>query len=312
MIKNLGIDVGNSHTKIFTNEKKLSFPSLVKNGYDKFSEVKKIHVVYNGTDYSVGIGDNNINKVKYFSEAYKILVLTGIAKAMNRDEDEGEFNIVISLPVDTFKDEKIREKIITHIKSWGTQEIEVDSLKKVINIVGLDIWCEGAIIISNVKKYRDKKVVIVDIGGYTWDLLEFEKNVRNETRTEKKGIIILKEEVYKAFKDDYNTDLTEKSKDELFEAVKENKTFTIHSKKTALDKYHEFIKTYVNNIFNEIEKTFNINDKKILFIGGGSLELESFLNNYKDFYDFEIIEDSKYLNAKANYDYCLKILSEEA
>lgn len=312
MIKNLGIDVGNSYTKIYTKEKKFSFPSLVKNGYDNFSEVKKIHVVYNEADYSVGIGNNNINKVKYFSEAYKILILTGIVKAMNRDENEGEFNIVISLPVDTFKDEKSREKIINHIKSWGTQEIEVDGLKKIINIAGIDIWCEGAIIISNIKKYKDKKIVIVDIGGYTWDLLEFEKNIRNETRTEKKGIITLKEEIYKAFKDDYNVDLTEKSKDEMFEAVKENKTYTIHSKEITLNKYHEFIKNYVNNIFNEIEKTFNVNDKKILFIGGGALELANFLNNYKDFYDFEIIEDSKYLNAKANFDYCLKILSKEA
>lgn len=312
MIKNVGIDLGNSHTKIYTNEKKISFPSLVKNGYDKFSEVEKIHVTFNGTDYSVGIGENNINKGKYFSDTYKILLLTGIAKIMNKNEKEGEFNIVISLPVDTYKNEVLREKLINNIKSWGTQEITVDELKKVINIVDVDIWCEGAVIISNVNKYKDKKIVVVDIGGYTWDLLEFEKNIRNETKTEKKGIITLKEEIYKAFKDDYNVDLTEKSKDELFEAVKENKTYTIQSKKIDLNKYHDFIKNYTNNIFNSIEKTFNVNDKKILFIGGGALELENFLNTYKDFYDFEIIEDSNYLNAKANYDYCLKILSKES
>lgn len=306
MIKNVGLDLGNSVTNVVTDKVNYSFLSHLSNGYDKFSEVEKIHTIYEDTDYSIGIGENNINKSKYFTNAYKIMFLTALAKCSK--EKEIEVNVVFSLPVDDFKNYDLKNRIKNEISSWGTQRIIVDGSEKLININAFDIWVEGGIVISDMQKYENQKIIVVDIGGYTWDILGFENNKRTATKTEKKGIITLKEEIYKAFKEDNNIDLDETSKNELFYGVKKNETYAISNKILELKKYNKFIDNYTNNIFNEIEKTFSVSDKKIIFIGGGSLELESFLKPFKNDYNFEVIKNGNYINAQANYDYASKIL----
>lgn len=306
MIKNVGLDLGNSVTNVVTDKVNYSFLSHLSNGYDKFSEVEKIHTIYEDTDYSIGIGENNINKSKYFTNAYKIMFLTALAKCSK--EKEIEVNVVFSLPVDDFKNYDLKNRIKNEISSWGTQRIIVDGSEKLININAFDIWVEGGIVISDMQKYENQKIIVVDIGGYTCDILGFENNKRTSTKTEKKGIITLKEEIYKAFKEDNNIDLDETSKNELFYGVKKNETYAISNKILELKKYNKFIDNYTNNIFNEIEKTFSVSDKKIIFIGGGSLELESFLKPFKNDYNFEVIKNGNYINAQANYDYASKIL----
>lgn len=306
MIRNVGLDLGNSVTNVVTDKLQYSFLSHLSNGYDKFSEVEKIHAVYEDTDYSIGIGENNINKSKYFTNTYKIMFLTALAKSSK--EKEIEINVVFSLPVDDFKNDNLKNRIKNEISGWGTQRIIVDGSEKLININSFDIWVEGGIIISDMQKYENQKIIVVDIGGYTWDILGFENNKRTATKTEKKGIITLKEEIYKSFKEDNNIDLDESSKNELFYAVKKNETYEINNKVLELKKYNKFIDNYTNNIFNEIEKTFYVSDKKIIFIGGGSLELEPFLKPFKSDYNFEVVKNGNYLNAKANYDYATKIL----
>jgi len=304
MIIDVGLDIGNSTTVIYMNKKKeIIFPSLVKNGYDSYTEESKIQFENEDGLYSVGTGMGIINETKYFSKTYKVLLLTALAKVCKNDMLE-EFNVGIGLPAESFRDEKLKEKIKTHILSWGSQNIKVDKKKFNIKIDDVEIWTEAGIIMSDMAYYAKKKVIIIDIGGYTRDKMAIENNKRTDYSTEPRGILTLKDEIFKEFKrNNDNVNLKPKSIDEMFNGIVNGTEFIFQGKSLELTAYKRYVQSYCDEIFNDISLSYNSKDYEILFIGGGSLDLETFLEKYKEFYHFEIAKNAISLNAQSYYYY---------
>lgn len=318
MLYNLGIDLGNSKSKsaleVVTNinEKEkikiFSYDSIFANGYDEFSKVKKIKVEYNNSMFSLGIGSENINKMKYFSDIYKLMFLTSIAKTLPDEITDIGVNVVSSLPVDSFKDKQLKAEIKKNILNWGVQKIIVDDIEYRIEINNFDIWIEGGITLTEPDYYKNKKIIVHDIGGYTQDSIEFIYGELGRSKTkEKSGIINLREELYNLFKTDNNIDLDIKAQLELFDKIKENdkekRNFQIGEEYINLNKYYIYIENFVADIFSSLEKTFNLSDKEVIFIGGGSIVLNNFLKFYKNAYKYRILKDAEIINALANLEY---------
>lgn len=313
---NIGVDVGNSATKVFngTMTERVVFPSLVLEGYDHRNEGDRIKVKYDNRDFSVGIGQSNVTKVKYFSENYKIMLLTAIAKATK--EINIDVNVCVSIPASQYKDEALISKIKSTVLNYGTQTIEVEGIVKNICIKKVGVWVESGIILIDPARFKNDKVIIVDIGGGTIDSIEFNYGKRGKSDTVNNGIIRLKERVYDNFRADHPTNLGHDDIIELFQKVKESKEFYVNGENIPLTKYRNMLENYIYEVFNYLELHYTLGGKKILFMGGGSLELEDFFKVFEgssseSSYDFAILPNANYLNSIANYNFAVNHLDKE-
>lgn len=310
MLYNVGLDLGNNFVKVVSGNTNYSFPAMVKTGFDEFSEAERYHIVYDDVDYSVGIGNYNLLRTKYFSLPYKILFLTALAKITKGNTKTNDYNVVISLPVDEFKNKELRKKIKETVLSWGTEQITVDGVTRNINIQNFAVFCEGSIISIDLDTFKEKDVIIVDIGGYTWDFIGFKNLKKQNSSTENKGIITLKDNLYQNFKNKYFTSLGEEEKEEFFKSVILGTTYMLNGKEIDLKEYRALVENYIIDIFNKINRTFDMNNKEILFIGGGSLELKKYIEKYEKIYNVTILKNADMLNAFSNYNYCVETLNE--
>ena len=310
MLYNVGLDLGNNFVKVVSGNTNYSFPAMVKTRFDELSEAERYHIVYDDVDYSVGIGNYNLLRTKYFSLPYKILFLTALAKITKGNTKTNDYNVVISLPVDEFKNKELRKKIKETVLSWGTEQITVDGVTRNINIQNFAVFCEGSIISIDLDTFKEKDVIIVDIGGYTWDFIGFKNLKKQNSSTENKGIITLKDNLYQNFKNKYFTSLGEEEKEEFFKSVILGTTYMLNGKEIDLKEYRALVENYIIDIFNKINRTFDMNNKEILFIGGGSLELKKYIEKYEKIYNVTILKNADMLNAFSNYNYCVETLNE--
>lgn len=293
----IGVDIGNSHTKSYSDGKQVSFPSLIMDGYDKFAKEEKISVEFGGNFYSVGIGSSNVNKMKYFNDKYKIMLLTAIALAVS--DSNIKCTVTVGLPVSQFKNEQLRDKLKRQIESYGEQIIVVNSETKIIKIESVNIWVESGIVAINPTLYTDKNYLILDIGGMTRDSIEYIGGKPRKNNTDYMGIIALKQEIYQNFKADYNVDLDESAILHLFSQVKTKGNFFVNGKNVLVAKYTSIINNYIDGMFDMLEKFYSLADKQILLMGGGVLELKKYLLPFKEAYSFEILPSAEMLNAIA-------------
>lgn len=307
MVYNVGLDLGNNYVKVVSGKNSFSFPAMLTTGYDDFSESDRIHVVYDDVNYSVGTGNYNLLGNKYFSLPYKILFLTALTKITKGNAVSNEYNVVISLPVDDFKNKNLKKKIKQMVSSWGTEKISVDGIEKSITINNFDIFCEGCIISLDLENFKNKDIIIVDIGGYTWDLIGFSDLKKQNSSSENKGVITLKDSIYQNFKNKHFVNLGEQEKEKFFKAVINSWEYKLNDMNIDTKEYQILIDNYIMDIFNKINRTFDMNNKEILFIGGGSLELKNYLENYKSGYKFSILKNADMLNAYSNYNYCTEM-----
>ena len=308
---NVGLDLGNNFVKVISGKHFFSFPARLQTGIDEFSEADKINVVYDDVGYSIGTGNYNLLRDKYFQKSYKIMLLTALAKITAGNAKSNEYNIVISLPVDEFKNKKLKNEIKEMVKSWGSEKITVEGVERIINIDNFEIFCEGCIISLDLDNFKDKDVIVVDIGGYTWDLIGFHNLKRENSSSENKGVITLKDSIYQKFKEKYFVNLGEEEKERFFKAVINSENYKINDEIVDTREYQAFIDNYIIEIFNKINRTFDINNKEIFFIGGGSIELKNYLENHKKNYKFSILKNADMLNAYSNYNYCIEIFKME-
>ena len=84
----------------------------------------------------------------------------------------------------------------------------------------------------------------------------------------------------------------------------------LNGKEIDLKEYTALVENYIIDIFNKINRTFDMNNKEILFIGGGSLELKKYIEKYEKIYNVTILKNADMLNAFSNYNYCVETLNE--
>lgn len=306
VIVNIGLDLGNSETNIERdNGDKYKFKSLISDNYDILSEEDKIKVDYNNKKYSIGIGTSNINMNKYYNDKYKIMFLTAITKVLKNDETNVKVNVTISVPVITYKNKDLIEKIRNQIKDYQTQNIIVDDKEYTITINNVGVYVESGLIIQNKEEFKKRKIIVVDIGGLTIDSIEFEYGVIINSFTEQKGILIFKNKLYNSFKNDIMIELDINGRDDLFESVFNKTSFVFGDKEIDLTRYYSMVSNYVSDIIDTLVLNFSLSDKDIRFIGGGSMELKDILESYIDSYNIKVMKNADFLNAKSNLRYTL-------
>lgn len=285
----LGIDLGNGYVK-FKGQK---FASRVKLGkLANFGNKKEevYQVKFEGIDYVVGDGEVFTTENRYFTDDYKICLLTAIALSSN-EEVLDNVHICVGLPVTKFMDIDLKTKFEKYLNGLGLQKIIVDGKEKLINIRKAIVFVEGAYIVES----KDKDTVLsIDIGAGTVNTILWENQVPIEFDTKNRSFYNLYAKIAKHIKDtgrgNVSIDYIEKHLGEE-EIIIDQKKVDISDTKKIIEKHIIELASEINNLF-DIEKV-----SKIQFMGGGALPTYKY---WKNIYTngTELVQDSQFVNSK--------------
>ncbi|WFD12024.1 ParM/StbA family protein [Tepidibacter hydrothermalis] len=284
----IGIDHGYTYTK---SSKGIIFPSRVRTGED-LDINETITVEINGVSYVVGEQESNysIDTNKVNDEKTKICILTSIA--LSSKQKFGEVDIITGLPPGHYKNQK--KSLKQMLLDESIFKMKVNGENKIIKINKADVFLQGAgPIFMSPNKYKNSKVLVIDIGGLTVDVCYFEKMKLIKYRTYEKGMLKL----YSKMVSDVNSkfDLNHSVLDGeriLKEGVK------IYGQQQNADFLNEVTSAHIDSFITDIKLDFPIKTMDhVLLIGGGGKGL---YQNIKDYIpNIELLPDSQYINALA-------------
>lgn len=283
-----GIDLGNGYVKcndlIFAS--KLSVGRLATFGKKKDDVFE---VVYDETIYTVGEGQLFTTDDRYFTEDYKVCLLTAIALNA-KEESVIDAEICVGLPITKFMSET-RNKVQDYLNKLGVQKITVDGKEYIINIKKAVVFVEGAYVVES----KDtSNVITVDIGAGTVNIIQWENQVPVKFDTKNRSFYNLYTKITKHLKDtnrgDVTTDYIEKNlgADEII----------INQKLVDIRDTHKIIEKHIRELASEMNNYFDIPlATKIQFLGGGALPTFKY---WKSIYGngVELIDESQFINSK--------------
>ncbi len=283
----IGIDLGNGYVKL----KNKKFASRVKVGrLATFGERRSdvFEVIYDGVYYTVGEGQVFTTDERYFTDDYKICLLTAIAESTNEDVIEAE--ICVGMPVSSFMSNK-RGEVEKYLNNLGVQKIILNGVEKIINIKKAIVFVEGAYVIES----KDKEnVITIDIGAGTVNIIQWENQVPVEFDTKYKSFYNLYSKIAKHLKDTNRGVVSPAYIEENLGA----ESIIINQINVDIKDTHKIIEKHIIELASEINGYFNVSQaSKIQILGGGAFPTFKYWKNiYKD--GCELIADSQFVNSK--------------
>lgn len=283
-----GIDLGNGYVKcndlIFAS--KLSVGRLATFGKKKDDVFE---VVYDGTIYTVGEGQLFTTDDRYFTEDYKVCLLTAIALNA-KEETVIDAEICVGLPITKFMSET-RNKVQDYLNKLGVQKITVDGKEYIINIKKAVVFVEGAYVVES----KDtSNVITVDIGAGTVNIIQWENQVPVKFDTKNRSFYNLYTKISKHIKD---TDRGDVTTDYIEKNLGANE-MVINQKLVDIRDTHKIIEKHIRELASEMNNYFDIPlATKIQFLGGGALPTFKY---WKSIYGdgVELIDESQFINSK--------------
>ncbi|OSA91035.1 UNVERIFIED_ORG: ATPase [Clostridium botulinum] len=286
----LGADVGNGYTK-FNNKKFASRVRLGKlaNFGNKKDDVYQIK--YEGIDYVVGEGELFTTDDRYYTDDYKICLLTAIALSTD-EEIIDRAEICVGLPVVKFMDAEFKEKFEKYLNNLGLQKIVVNGIERIINIRKAIVFVEGAYVVES----KDEgNVITFDIGAGTVNIIQWKGQVPVLFDTKNRSFYNLYAKIAKHLRDTGRGSVS-------LEYVEQNlgiDEIIINQKKVDIRDTKKIIEKHIRELASEVNNLFDVeNAEKLLFGGGGALPT---FKHWKSIYPnggTELVKDGQFINAK--------------
>lgn len=284
---NFGIDLGNGYVK-FKGQK---FASRIKLGrLANFGKKREdiYSVQYKGIDYVVGDGEYFTTSNRYFTDDYKICLLTAIA--VSSKEKVIDANICVGLPIMKFMSET-KDEFEKYLNELRVEKITVDGQEKVINIKRVIVFVEGALVVLT----KDNKTVLtIDVGAGTVNIIQWENQEPVKFDTKDKSFYNLYEKIAKHLRDTGRGSVTS----EYIEKHLGDDEIIINQKKVDIKDTHKIIEKHVTELASQIESYFDVSSvSKIQIMGGGALPtFKYFAEIYND--GVELIDNSQFVNSQ--------------
>lgn len=293
-MKLLGLDNGYNFTK--TSEG-VSILSTIKHGIDDIN-TNVLQVKVGNNDYIVAdedgtyIADADKLKSEEAKELLRVCTLTAIGLSYP-EESFIEVEVVAGLPVDYFTNqkeelksilEKINEKI--YINTVGKEQR--------IRITKATIYPQSVgVVFNKAKEVKNESSLVIDIGGGTWDISQFDGLKMTKKRSYSEGMLILYSKIAQYLNANY---YTKYNTSDIYSLI-ERGYFTASGEKHSINVVDSIIKDHVRKVLTDIKRDFDSNNVDNLFlIGGGVSQLEQLLK--AEFPTAIIEENSQMANAK--------------
>lgn len=299
MIK-LGIDVGNGFTKFkgdrFASRVKLGSLSALGN------KRKEAHtVILNDKEYIVGVGGTFTGHDRYFTEEYKLALLTAIALSSGKRRKTIEANIVVGLPVDYHK--SLSDKLEKHLKDLDIQEIKVDGTKYTIEIKNATVFLEGALPIL---EGDDSHMITIDVGAGTINVIEWEEQTIINKFTFNKAFYALNKDIAEFLNVKFGLDLLPEDAERYIG----KSVIDTEDGETEVPELEEMVSNFIADIATTVRNNFHVKTcKKIKVLGGGAKNTFQFWQ--EQFKKAELVKDSQFINQKVYQAVAESIYEEE-
>lgn len=293
-MKLLGIDNGYNFTK--TSEGVIIL-STIKHGVDDIN-ADTIQVKIGNDNYIVAdengtyVADADKLKTPEARELLKVCTLTSIGLSYP-EESFIDVEVVAGLPVDYFANQKEELKIL--LEGYD-EKITINSIGKEqrIRISKATIYPQSAgVVFSKAKQLKNETSLVIDIGGGTWDLSQFDGLKLVKKRSYPEGMLILYSKIAQFLNANY---YTKYNTSDIY-ALIERGHFTCDGDKLSMDVVNDVIKDHVSKVLTDIKRDFDTNnvDNKFL-IGGGAKPLEELIR--KEFRGIELEKNAQMANAE--------------
>lgn len=269
----LAVDLGNYNIKtsegvIFESR----YQEVEKEDFD--NELVEIENRFYKMEY--GEFENEFNKAK---KNYLPNLLYAISKSI--DENEIEVDLVLGVPASNLG---ITSEIKNDIEDKNFK-FKVFGQEKKVKINRVATVAEGLSSFYTLKKEeRLKDLIILDIGGRTFNVCAFSKGKTLLKFTQPGGML----DLYSMVQENYNKFGNNANIEEIVRLI-ENGTINCEEEKVR------FVKDQINKIKLKIS---NLNTFKIFVTGGGSLELQQGLRTVLG--EINYIPDTIFSNVKGN------------
>lgn len=271
----IGVDNGNANTKtvhtVFTSGVSI---------HDVKPPIGDEVIMYNGKYYTLSGNRNPYARDKTKDNTCFILTLFAIAKEIleaNSYEPVIDLDLGVGLPPEHYGLQK--EKFANYFKSFGDSiEFDYNGTHFIININSVNVFPQAYAAVaqkaSELKTYT--RTYIIDIGGYTTDVLLLNKGKPDLSccRSIENGIIKMNNIIKGRVNSAYDQKIEE---DHVYDVLCDRKTVLEPAVKEMIK---EEAKKHANTILNELrELGIDLRTNPAIFVGGGALLLQEFLEH---------------------------------
>lgn len=292
--KKMLISIDHGYSQIKTQN--FIFPSSITQ-FDQQPYTEKGLLEYAGKYYVCGTGQKAIIRDKMEDNTYFLLTLIAIAKEMQR-ADVGQravINIAAGLPLTNFGRDK--ERFINYLKRNGQKtRFNYEGKPYVIEVEEVKLYPQGyAAILQYIEDYQAAPAIIVcDIGAWTVDTMIMNNGVPNpETcRSLEFGIKRCIERTIEEIRREHGVSVTP----EQIDSVLRGQKGVMLSDAERITKVQQ--RRYANELMRLlVENGFDIAAVPIVFLGGGAIVVEKYVDSHPNIFNPTIIDDVK-ANAK--------------
>lgn len=293
-MKLLGLDNGYNFTK--TSEG-VSILSTIKHGVDDIN-TNVLQVKIGKKDYIVAdengtyVADADKLKSEESRELLKVCTLTAIGLSYP-EESFIDVEVVAGLPVDYFSNQKDELKnILENIN----EKIYINTVGKEqkIRITKATIYPQSAgVVFSKAKQVKGETSLVIDIGGGTWDISQFDGLKMTKKRSYSEGMLIL----YSKIAQYLNSNFYTKYNTSDIYALTERKYFTVAGERKDINVVNNVVENHVSKVITDLKRDFDTtNVDNIFLIGGGAKPLYELLK--KSFPNAILELEAQMANAK--------------
>ncbi|MDP4174152.1 MAG: ParM/StbA family protein [Bacteroidota bacterium] len=252
----IGIDIGNYNLKTSSGfimpAKYTTKERLLDSG---------TALTHNGTTYYMGEGtlETKLNK----AEKQNILPL--LYTAILESTDRPVVNIVVGLPINQYKSNK--DKLKAAILQNKMIKVRYKGIDRTLIIENVEVFPEGAGAYYSLEN-KNKKCIILDIGGRTTNFAVFENNKLIKADSKALGMINL----YDSIRQHLNSNHTLSLNIEDIESILRD-GLKVDGQQVDMNFIAPFIKDMVENLMNELNLNYPIRTHTSILTGGGSFLL---------------------------------------
>lgn len=289
----VSIDNGYWQTKLYSPPHKIQFRSKYEESDLNINNAYQL--TYEGKNYLVGDGLDNIEIDKTSNKLHKITTITALA-LISKPGIINNFKVVAMYPLLSYNKQN-KKNFEQYLKSINNINVKLNGQHYILNISDALVFPQTAgVIYTDIEKYKNKLIGIVDIGGLTTQGCIFNnlQLIRESIFTENFGMIILFDKVKKALNSQFNINLQEYELEYIINNGLRKNT------EQSLSIIKNIINTHIELLIKTLRvNRWNLENLDLLFTGGGSLTLDKYLQQY--FPTFQLSTNPIFDNAKGTY-----------
>ena len=227
---------------------------------------------YRGRYYKVGSGRSEVKATKVETPDYYYLTLAGIAKELKlRKKTEAKIILSVGLPASRYGDEK--NDFIKYLKQNEEVYFKFERIKYHVWIKDVYVYPQCFAAVMNQLEMFGPKVVVVDIGSWTIDIIPVINKLPDEAGTDsiQQGIITCMRNINKECVRQFGEGIDE-------ELIKE---YMVTKKSMLPEAYIQVmdqeIKSFLTMVVNSLrEEKYSLKTTPFIFVGGGAVVMKNF------------------------------------